>query len=106
MFFLFTIVDFPSQMRRCLILYASQTGYCIETADRIKREARQRHFQVEMMSMDQYQLSKLPSEYLIAFVCSVTGQGIEPDSMKVKFHFLNSHFLDFLEIFASKRLAD
>ena len=68
---------------KLLILYASQTGYAIETADRIKREARNRHLQVEMISMDQYDLSKLPSEYLIAFVCSVTGQGVEPDSMKV-----------------------
>ena len=71
------------ESRRLLILYASQTGYCIETADRIKREARYRHFQVEMTSMHQYSVSKLPLEQLICFVCSVTGQGIEPDTMKV-----------------------
>jgi len=90
--------------RRCLILYASQTGYCIETADRIKREARQRHFQVEMISMDQYQLSKLPSESLIAFVCSVTGQGIEPDSMKVNFYFKTHFFQIFWRFLLRKDL--
>ena len=67
---------------RLLILYASQTGYAIETAERIKREGIQRHLVVEMKSMDEYSISDLPKEKLVAFVCSVTGQGEEPDSMK------------------------
>jgi sulfite reductase alpha subunit-like flavoprotein len=68
---------------RLLILYASQTGYAQETAERIEREAKQRHFDVELKSMDTFDISRLPLERLVCFVCSVTGQGEEPDTMKV-----------------------
>jgi sulfite reductase alpha subunit-like flavoprotein len=81
-------------MSRLLILYASQTGHAIETAERIKREGLQRHLIVEMKSMDEYSISKLPKENLVAFVCSVTGQGEEPDSMKSFWKFLLRKNLD------------
>lgn len=74
--------------RKLLILYASQTGYCIDTAERIKREGIQRHFQVEILSMNEFDVHRLPIEKLIVFVCSVTGQGVEPDTMKVFWKFL------------------
>jgi sulfite reductase alpha subunit-like flavoprotein len=70
-------------MKTLLILYASQTGYAQETAERIYREAKQRHYAVGLKSMHEYDVSQLPTENLVAFVCSVTGQGEEPDTMKV-----------------------
>jgi sulfite reductase alpha subunit-like flavoprotein len=86
---------------RLLILYASQTGYAQETAERIEREAKQRHFNVELRSMHEYDILLLPNERLVAFVCSVTGQGEEPDKMKVQF--TKSVFLEvFVEEIAAK----
>lgn len=70
-------------MSRLLILHASQSGNVIETSERISREAHQRHLSVEMKSMDEYDWIKLPEEKLVIFVCSVIGQGEEPDKMKV-----------------------
>jgi sulfite reductase alpha subunit-like flavoprotein len=63
------------------ILYASQTGYSEETAHRIQREAKQRHLKVDLKSMHEYNWASLPQEKLVVFVCSVTGQGDEPDTM-------------------------
>jgi sulfite reductase alpha subunit-like flavoprotein len=70
-------------MVKLLVLFASQTGCAEETAERIKREAKQRYLPVEMLSMHRYNWLQLPEEELVAFVCSVTGQGEEPDTMKV-----------------------
>jgi sulfite reductase alpha subunit-like flavoprotein len=75
-------------IRKLLILYGSQTGYAQETAERVKREAKQRHFQVELHAMDAYDVKNLPTESLVVFVCSVTGQGEEPDNMKSFWKFL------------------
>lgn len=74
--------------RRLLILYGSETGYAQETADRIKREAKKRHFVVECLPMNSYNISNLPMEKLVAFVCSVTGQGQEPTNMRKFWKFL------------------
>ena len=71
------------QKRRLLVLYGSQTGYAFETAERIVREGRRHHMQVELCCMEDYPRHLLPTERLIAFVCSVTGQGDPPDNMKV-----------------------
>ncbi|KAI8893213.1 hypothetical protein BC833DRAFT_625093 [Globomyces pollinis-pini] len=75
-------------MSRLLILFGSQTGYCQETAERIQREGRQRHFAVELLPMDKYVISNLPNEQLVVLVCSVTGQGEEPDTMKAFWKYL------------------
>lgn len=42
--------------RKLLILYASQTGYALETAQRIQREARLHHFNAELTSMHEFNL--------------------------------------------------
>ena len=34
-------------------------------------------------SFDEFSLQNLPSEGLVVYVCSTTGQGEEPDNMKV-----------------------
>ncbi|CAA6664852.1 unnamed protein product [Spirodela intermedia] len=57
--------------RRLLVLYGSQTGTAQDAADRVGREAR-----------------LLPSEDVVIFVVSTTGQGDMPDSMKEFWKFL------------------
>ena len=89
--------------RRLLILYGSETGYAQETAERIKREAQKRSFLVELMPMDEYNIANLPTENLVALVCSVTGQGEEPTNMKVRS--INAAFLEiFVEEITAGRL--
>eukprot|EP00842_Homolaphlyctis_polyrhiza_P002194 jgi/Hompol1/2976/HPOL_006268-RA len=76
------------RMRQLVVLYGSQTGCAQEAAERVAREARRRHFHVLLQSMDEYDKAKLPTEELVLFVCSVTGQGEEPDNMKRFWKFL------------------
>ena len=74
--------------RRLLILYGSETGYALETADRLRREAKNRLFNVELTAMNDYDINLLPTEKLVAFICSVTGQGLEPTNMKKFWKFM------------------
>ncbi|KAJ8331849.1 NAPDH-dependent diflavin reductase [Batrachochytrium dendrobatidis] len=74
--------------QRLLVLYGSQTGCAHETAERIAREGRRRYFNVQVEAMDDYNKALLPNESLVLFVCSVTGQGEEPDNMKRFWKFL------------------
>uniref|UniRef100_A0A493T711 Flavodoxin-like domain-containing protein n=1 Tax=Anas platyrhynchos platyrhynchos TaxID=8840 RepID=A0A493T711_ANAPP len=55
--------------RRLLILYGSQTGTAQDTAERIGREAKRRHFQCRVEALDSYDV--------------VSGCGDPPDNMKV-----------------------
>ncbi|KAJ1649970.1 NAPDH-dependent diflavin reductase [Dispira simplex] len=71
-----------------LILYGSQTGCAEDVALRIGREARRRHFQPEIMALDDLPKSRLGEPTLAIFVCSTTGQGEEPDNMKSFWRFL------------------
>jgi len=73
---------------RLLILYGSQTGCAQDVAEHIKREGRARGFAVRCQSMDTYDRRQLPSEPLVAFVCSTTGQGESPDNMRSFYRFL------------------
>ncbi|KAI8915796.1 hypothetical protein EDD86DRAFT_196835 [Gorgonomyces haynaldii] len=73
---------------RLLILYGSQTGYCQETAERIYREAKRYHLEPELLAMDDYDRTRLPTEELVVFACSVTGQGDPPDNMRKFWRFL------------------
>ncbi|KAL2911756.1 NAPDH-dependent diflavin reductase [Polyrhizophydium stewartii] len=59
-----------------------------EVAERVAREGRLRHFDVRVSAMDEYDKAELPNEPLVLFVCSVTGQGEEPDNMKRFWKFL------------------
>ena len=65
------------------ILYGSQTGNAQEVSERIKREARRLGFSINWSAMDHYPKENLIHDDLIIFVCSTTGQGEEPDNMKV-----------------------
>ncbi|GLC34942.1 hypothetical protein PLESTM_000256800 [Pleodorina starrii] len=79
----------PSGMNTSLlILYGSQTGNAQDVAERIGREARLRLFSHRVMSMDSYDVSRLPSEPLVVCVASTTGQGDPPDNMRRFWRFL------------------
>ncbi|EFP80952.1 uncharacterized protein PGTG_07204 [Puccinia graminis f. sp. tritici CRL 75-36-700-3] len=67
--------------RRLLILYASQTGTAEDVAQQIARGARRLHFKTETTSMDDYERDKIFDEDLVIFVCSTTGQGVQPQNM-------------------------
>ncbi len=41
--------------RRLVVLYATETGTAEEVAERVAREARNRHFDVELNSVDAYE---------------------------------------------------
>ena len=75
--------------RKIVILYGSQTGTAQGVAERICREARRLHFNTKLCAMDDYKpIGELIRQKLAIFVCSTTGQGDEPDNMKVFWKFL------------------
>ncbi|KMZ73527.1 hypothetical protein ZOSMA_146G00010 [Zostera marina] len=75
--------------QKILILYASQTGNAMDAAERVGREAERRGCRsAVVLSMDSYDVNRLPNENCIIFVVSTTGQGDIPDSMKVFWKFL------------------
>ncbi|PVH38074.1 hypothetical protein PAHAL_5G170000 [Panicum hallii] len=72
-----------SSSGRLLVLYASQTGNAMDAAERVGREAERGGCPaVDVLSMDGFDPSRLPSERFVVFVVSTTGQGDPPDSMK------------------------
>ncbi|XP_063000895.1 NADPH-dependent diflavin oxidoreductase 1 isoform X2 [Elgaria multicarinata webbii] len=75
-------------MRKILILFGSQTGTAEDTAERIGREAKRRHFQCRIEALDSYNVATLIQEPLVVFVCATTGQGDPPDNMKNFWRFL------------------
>ncbi|XP_044029150.1 NADPH-dependent diflavin oxidoreductase 1 [Siniperca chuatsi] len=70
------------------ILYGSQTGTAQDVAQRIARQAQRRQLQVQVLSLDNYNVANLISESLVVFVCSTTGQGDPPDNMMNFWRFL------------------
>ena len=76
-------MNYPSARASVAILYGSQTGTAQDAAERIGRVLARLRFQVKVKAMDDYELRSLPTEDGVVFVCSTTGQGEEPDNMKV-----------------------
>ncbi|XP_077161100.1 NADPH-dependent diflavin oxidoreductase 1 isoform X3 [Paroedura picta] len=74
--------------RKILVLFGSQTGTAEDTAERIGREAKRRHFQCKVEALDNYSVANLIHESLVVFVCATTGQGDPPDNMKNFWRFL------------------
>lgn len=74
--------------RKILILYGSQTGTAQDVAERIWREANFYDFAGPVMCMDDYEVKNLIYEPLVVFIASTTGQGEEPDNMKMFWRFL------------------
>lgn len=69
--------------RRLLVLFGSQTGTAQDVAERIGRDAWRRRFSARVLAMDAYSLAGLIYEECVVFVAATTGQGDEPDNMKV-----------------------
>ncbi|XP_055357583.1 NADPH-dependent diflavin oxidoreductase 1-like [Paramacrobiotus metropolitanus] len=65
------------------ILHGSQTGTATDVAKRIRRQAKSRRFPTELYAMNDFTTERLMTTNLIIFVASTTGQGEEPDNMKV-----------------------
>ena len=76
-------MDCDGQERRLLVLFGSQTGTAQDVAERIGRDAWRRRFSVRVLAMDAYSLAGLIHEECVVFVAATTGQGDEPDNMKV-----------------------
>jgi sulfite reductase alpha subunit-like flavoprotein len=74
--------------RRLLVLYGSETGNSQDVAERVVRESKLRHYSPVLMAMESYDVRLLPSERLVIFVASTTGQGDEPRNMKSFWRFL------------------
>lgn len=77
-----------STKRRLLILYGSESGCSKAVAENIYRDAKRYHFKPYITYMDGYEVRLLPTESLVIFVCSTTGQGDAPENMKRFWRFL------------------
>jgi sulfite reductase alpha subunit-like flavoprotein len=74
----------PAADSRLLVIYASETGNAMDAAERVGRQAERGGCPaVDVLPMDSFDPSCLPSERFVVFVVSTTGQGDPPDSMKV-----------------------
>jgi sulfite reductase alpha subunit-like flavoprotein len=67
-------------MPRLLVLYASQTGHALDTAERIASSASRRGWACDLRSIECFDVATLPTERRIVFVISTTGDGDFPDS--------------------------
>ncbi|XP_042335285.1 NADPH-dependent diflavin oxidoreductase 1 [Sceloporus undulatus] len=74
--------------RKILVLFGSQTGTAQDTAERIGREAKRRHFRCRVEALDAFGVASLIHEPLVVFVCATTGQGDPPDNMKNFWRFI------------------
>ena len=73
---------------RLAILFGSQTGCAEEVARQLASEAIRRRFEPTCCSMDEYDVSALPTERHAIFVVSTTGEGEVPDGMRPFWQFL------------------
>ncbi|CAE6428908.1 unnamed protein product [Rhizoctonia solani] len=67
--------------RSILILYGTETGNAKDASEKIGRVARRYHFSARVVAMDAFSVPTLIDEPLVIFVCSTTGNGIEPANM-------------------------
>jgi sulfite reductase alpha subunit-like flavoprotein len=77
-----------NEQSSCLILYGSETGTAEEVAFKIHRTLLQQHLSCSISSMDNYDISLLPSETCIVWVVATAGEGEVPSSMKKLWNFL------------------
>lgn len=68
------------ESRRLLILYGSETGCAQDTAERIGRQARRRHFKARVMAMDEY--DRVRAEPCIRDLRRILSSGIINHSTK------------------------
>ena len=53
--------------RELTILYGTQTGTAKDLADRLGRDAKERHISAHVTSMNEYQVAQLPQEKMIVY---------------------------------------
>lgn len=73
---------------RVIILFGTQTGNSEDVAERIGRHLLRFGCKPCVFNLKDYPVKNLISENLIVFVCSTTGDGEVPDSMKTFWKFL------------------
>lgn len=71
-----------------LVLYGSETGTAEEVAFKIHRHFTQKRLKISISSLDEYDVTKLPSETCILWVIATAGEGEVPSNMKRFWNFL------------------
>lgn len=71
-----------------LILYGSETGNAEEVAFKLYQQFSRHGHRFSISSIDDYDVSFLPSEKLIVWVVATAGEGEVPSSMKKFWKFL------------------
>lgn len=71
-----------------LILYGTQTGHAKYVAEEVGRECSRRYIKARVSAMDDYDITQLPTERIVVFVISTTGQGEPTATMKRSWKFL------------------
>ncbi|KAJ1306229.1 hypothetical protein OPQ81_010935 [Rhizoctonia solani] len=67
--------------RSILVLYGTETGNAKDASEKIGRIARRYHFSARVVAMDVFSVPTLIDESIVIFVCSTTGNGVEPANM-------------------------
>lgn len=80
--------DEGTENERCLILYGSETGTAEEVAFKLHRTFAQCSLNCAISSLDDYEISKLPSETCIIWIIATSGEGEVPPNMKTFWKFL------------------
>ncbi|XP_020707937.2 NADPH-dependent diflavin oxidoreductase 1 isoform X2 [Athalia rosae] len=75
-------------LKKILILYGSETGTAQDTAEQIWRDVKRIGIDCSVMSMDDYDVTKLIFEELAIFVVATAGQGDPPTNMLKFWRFL------------------
>lgn len=71
-----------------LILYGTQTGNAKYVAEEVGRECTRRFIKSRVFAMDDYDITQLPTEKIVVFIISTTGQGEPTATMKKSWKFL------------------
>ena len=66
-----------------LILYGTQTGNAKYVAEEVGRECTRRYIKTQVLAMDDYDITQLPTQKIVIFIISTTGQG-EPTATMVQ----------------------
>ena len=77
-----------SSVRRVLVLFGSQTGTAEDIAEEIGTLLRNRRVDVQVSAMDSFPIQNLINERVVVCICSTTGQGDEPENMRLAWKFL------------------
>jgi len=71
-----------------LILYGTQTGNAKYVSEEVGRECTRRNIKATVSAMDDYDITQLPTEKIVIFIISTTGQGEPTATMQRSWKFL------------------